>query len=88
MKQKSVTIIGSGVAGLAAAIRLAVKGHGVHVYEKNSYPGGKLSLIEKSKVWLLCSDNQIIWVIGKRQDERFKITKQTTKILQINFTNE
>ncbi len=47
MKQKSVTIIGSGVAGLAAAIRLAVKGHGVHVYEKNSYPGGKLSLIEK-----------------------------------------
>lgn len=48
----------------------------------------KLSLIEKSKVWLLCSDNQIIWVIGKRQDERFKITKQTTKILQINFTNE
>ncbi len=48
----------------------------------------KLSLIEKSKVWLLCSDNQIIWVVGKRQDERFKITKQTTKILQINFTNE
>ena len=48
----------------------------------------KLSLIEKSKIWLLCSDNQIVWIIGKRQDDRFKITKQTTKILQINFTNE
>lgn len=47
MKQKSVAIIGSGIAGLAAAIRLAVMGHQVHVHEKNSYPGGKLSLIEK-----------------------------------------
>ncbi len=47
MKQKSVIIIGSGIAGLASAIRLAVQGHQVHVYEKNSYPGGKLSLIEK-----------------------------------------
>src|SRR4051812_37034647 len=39
---KSV-IIGSGVAGLASAIRLAVQGFEVTVYEKNSYPGGKLS---------------------------------------------
>ena len=48
----------------------------------------KFSLIEKSKIWLLCSNNHIVWVIGKRQDDRFKITKQTTKILQINFTSE
>ena len=36
-------IIGSGVAGLAAAVRLAVQGFEVSVYEKNDYPGGKLS---------------------------------------------
>jgi phytoene desaturase len=36
-------IIGAGVAGLASAIRLAVQGFDVTVYEKNSYPGGKLS---------------------------------------------
>lgn len=36
-------IIGSGVAGLSAAIRLAVQGFAVTVFEKNSYPGGKLS---------------------------------------------
>lgn len=36
-------IIGAGVAGLASAIRLAVQGFNVTVYEKNSYPGGKLS---------------------------------------------
>ncbi len=41
-------VIGSGIGGLAVAIRLAVKGYIVTVYEKNNYPGGKLSLIEKN----------------------------------------
>lgn len=44
--QKKVIIIGSGVAGLASAIRLAVQGFAVIVFEKNSYPGGKLSAFE------------------------------------------
>jgi phytoene desaturase len=46
MSQKKAVIIGSGVAGLASAIRLAVQGFDVVVYEKNSYPGGKLSAFE------------------------------------------
>lgn len=36
-------VIGSGIAGIAAAIRLAVRGFEVEVFEANSYPGGKLS---------------------------------------------
>ena len=39
-------IIGAGVAGLASAIRLAVQGMEVTVFEKNSYPGGKLGELE------------------------------------------
>lgn len=39
---KSAVIIGSGVAGLATAIRLAVQGFETTVYEKNAFPGGKL----------------------------------------------
>ncbi|MBP6432008.1 MAG: oleate hydratase, partial [Ferruginibacter sp.] len=46
-KSKTAIIIGSGVAGLATAIRLQLKGYTVTVYEKNSYPGGKLSAFEK-----------------------------------------
>ena len=46
----------------------------------------KLSLLDKSNTLLLCSDNQIVWVIKKRQDERFKVTEETTKILKINYT--
>ena len=42
---KQVIIIGSGIAGLAASIRLANKGYQVQVFEANAYPGGKLSEI-------------------------------------------
>ncbi len=41
----NVGIIGSGIAGISTAIRLANLGHEVHVFEANSYPGGKLSEI-------------------------------------------
>jgi len=40
-----IAVIGSGIGGLASAIRLAVKGHDVTVFEKNSFAGGKLSQI-------------------------------------------
>ncbi len=38
-----VVIIGSGIAGLAASVRLAVAGHQVSIYEANGFVGGKLS---------------------------------------------
>jgi phytoene desaturase len=41
-------IVGAGIAGIAAAIRLAVKGYDVEVFEANSYPGGKLSEIKQN----------------------------------------
>ena len=40
--QKAI-IIGAGIGGLASAVRLAVKGYEVTVYEANEGPGGKLS---------------------------------------------
>lgn len=40
-------IIGSGIAGMAAAIRLAARGRRVTVFEANGYPGGKLSAFEQ-----------------------------------------
>ena len=47
----------------------------------------KFSLLDKSNTWLLCSNNQIVWIIGKRQDERFKVTESTKQILKINYTD-
>ena len=40
-------IVGAGIAGLATSIRLAQKGYEVHVYESNSYAGGKLTSFQK-----------------------------------------
>lgn len=42
MKQSAI-VIGAGIGGLATAIRLAVLGYETKVFEKNDYPGGKLS---------------------------------------------
>lgn len=47
MESLRAGIIGAGIAGIAAAIRLAVRGYDVEVFESNSYPGGKLSEINK-----------------------------------------
>lgn len=38
-----IGIIGAGIAGLAAAIRMANRGYEVEIFEANSFPGGKLS---------------------------------------------
>lgn len=47
MEKKSAIIIGSGVAGLAIATRLAIQGFDVKLFERNAYPGGKLSMFEQ-----------------------------------------
>lgn len=39
---ETIAIIGSGIAGVSAAIRMAVSGKKVHVYEANNYLGGKM----------------------------------------------
>ncbi len=43
----------------------------------------KLSLVAKEKTWLLCSDDEVVWVIGLRADERFKVEPHTRKIMNI-----
>lgn len=46
----------------------------------------KLSLLDKEKVWLLCSGEDIVWIINHRPDNRFKVTGQTQEILKIKIT--
>ena len=47
MSAKKALIIGAGIAGIATAIRMAIKGYMVEVFEANHYPGGKLAEIKQ-----------------------------------------
>jgi phytoene desaturase len=42
-----IGIVGAGIAGIAAAVRLAAGGYKVSVFEANDYPGGKLTAFEE-----------------------------------------
>ena len=44
---KKAVVIGSGIAGLASSLRLRAKGYDTHVFEANSYVGGKMTVVEK-----------------------------------------
>lgn len=46
----------------------------------------KLSATEKENVWLLETNKKIIWIIGHRIDDRFKMSASTKEVLKISFT--
>lgn len=46
----------------------------------------KVSIIDKENTWILESNNKIVWVIGHRIDDRFKITSNTKNIMQIKLS--
>ena len=46
----------------------------------------KLARTAKDQVWVLESDRKIIWVIGHRMDDRFKIKPATKNILELRFS--
>ena len=48
----------------------------------------KIPLNEKEKIWLLLSDETIVWIIGHRMDDRFKVTQGTSQILKLTFNEE
>lgn len=45
----------------------------------------KLSLLSKNSVWVLESGDEIVWVIGLRPDDRYKVTNATNKVLKIQW---
>ena len=47
----------------------------------------KTNLIEKHNTWILKSDEKIAWIVGKRIDDRFKITEKTKNIILLEIMN-
>jgi tRNA(Ile)-lysidine synthase len=40
----------------------------------------KYSILAKQKQWLLCSEDDIVWIVGNRIDDRYKIETHTKKV--------
>lgn len=45
----------------------------------------KLSVLEKERAFVLCTDDKVVWVLSKRLDNRFKVTSKTKTILKITI---
>lgn len=45
----------------------------------------KIPLHEKENIWILCSSEKIVWIMGLRIDNRFKVTPQSKQVLKIEI---
>ncbi|MDR0332234.1 MAG: tRNA lysidine(34) synthetase TilS [Dysgonamonadaceae bacterium] len=45
----------------------------------------KFDLKEKENTWLLVSDQKIVWIVGERSDNRFRVTSKTNRVLVIEL---
>ena len=46
----------------------------------------KTTLFDKQNQWILRCNQDIAWLVGKRTDDRFKVTTSTQKICVITYT--
>ena len=42
----------------------------------------------RDKIWLAADGNQIMWIVGYRQNQAYQITEETTKIMEISFEEQ
>lgn len=47
----------------------------------------KFSLFQKEKQYVVCSGDEIVWLVGERSDNRYRVTEDTTKVLIIRKTS-
>lgn len=45
----------------------------------------KFSMFAKEKIWVLTSEEKIVWVVGHRADERFRVHSENTDVLKIRL---
>lgn len=46
----------------------------------------KFDPVKKEQQWLLCSGEDIVWIVGHRADDRFRVDEKTRAILKITCT--
>ena len=52
----------------------------------NFFIDEKYSIPDKENTWILASGNQLVWIVGKRLDDRYKITAESKRIIRIRLS--
>ena len=87
MNRKKVIVVGSGIAGIAAALRLCAKGYHVTVCESNPYLGGKLTEIQlgdfifdagPSLFTMPQNVTELFTLFGEQAEDSFQYVKRNT----------
>ncbi len=47
----------------------------------------KLSIVDKEKIWVVEMNKKIIWVVGQRIDDRFKVADVTSSVLKLEWNH-
>ena len=47
----------------------------------------KIPLASKDSIWVLCSQEEIVWVLNHRLDDRFKVTQETEEVLKLEVVS-
>lgn len=47
----------------------------------------KYSLKEKENAWILLSGDDIVWIVGERSDDRYKITEESSDVFVVEMVN-
>ena len=48
----------------------------------------KYSVFEKQNTWIVCTNDKIVWVVGARIDERFKLVENSQKVYLVQLNNK
>ena len=45
----------------------------------------KFSILEKENTWVLCSQGEIVWLVGHRLNDRYKLVAETEKVYLVEL---
>ena len=48
----------------------------------------KLSVLQKQRQWVLCSGEDIVWLVGERTDNRFRVDERTRRMTLVRWVKE